>query len=405
MNIRGHCLGGGSFFCNPHALFILLSILYGVVTGVLVFHHVSTFSVNDYYAHATRVYDVWLTDGFGAFSQYISYPGWHFVQFLLAELGFSIRASTVITAGFFNMATALLVFYCFRQAIGKEHVLLAIVAGCAALMVTAVYVPWFSPHVYYGQSSPNIWHNPTYLAVRPAALASMALFVRLYNTRSRTGFKWFCEGGLLSVLLVISLLLKPSFFQVFLPAAIVFLLIDCCIWQRDLKFLAKMSAIFALPILVVALQFFSSFYSAGDSSSGIVIMPFAVWSVYTPNVGISLLLLLAFPLYSLFVLRKDVFAKGSVYLLPALMILAGLLQYILLAELGARMFDGNFGWGYATATFIAWCFFLPLFVRKALVEKSISGVKTVLGSVIVALHTASGIYYYIVLTTSTTVGF
>ena len=96
-------------------------------------------------------------------------------------------------------------------------------------LVSAIYVPSFNETPYLGQGSPNPWHNPTTIMVRPIALLVFVIVIGECVRVQRGGFRkgqglrvW--KGILIAVLLLLSNLSKPSFVQIFYPA--IFLLMS-----------------------------------------------------------------------------------------------------------------------------------------------------------------------------------
>jgi hypothetical protein len=90
-------------------------------------------------------------------------------------------------------------------------------------LVSAIYVPSFNETPYLGQGSPNPWHNPTTIMVRPIALLVFVIVIGECVRVQRGGFRkgqglrvW--KGILIAVLLLLSNLSKPSFVQIFYPA-------------------------------------------------------------------------------------------------------------------------------------------------------------------------------------------
>jgi hypothetical protein len=89
--------------------------------------------------------------------------------------------------------------------------------------VTAIYIPFFNEDIYVGQGSPNIWHSPTYLILKPFASCAFLFFILFAeNARYRNSIFY---AGLLSSTTAFSALVKPNFVIVFMPAMLIFLII------------------------------------------------------------------------------------------------------------------------------------------------------------------------------------
>ncbi len=375
----------------------LIIILYAVLTAALSYK-LAPIPESDLNTHAFNVIQVWKHQGFEEFFKGITYPGWHALVRFLLFLHVPNMAAAVIACVFFACLSVLAVWYTVSVILGKHaHVWLIAITTCALLMVSAIYIPWYNPHPYLGQGSPTVWHNPTYNAVKPFALLSCVLLFKMIERRDAS-LKTCTAYALLSL---VCLLMKPSFFQIQAPGVFLYLLLYL-IMYRDWKFVLKIGLSFVPIFLYMAVQFWMLFYAPEGEGGGIAFMPFALMVSSSPSIKISTLLLLAFPLYAILVLRKTIFQKSSPYLPIICMLLVGFLEYTLFIETGDRAYHGNFAWGYMLAVFLCWAFFLPLFVKKALVEKTMAKPLAFIGFVLVLLHFVSGCVYYGMLLADTT---
>ncbi len=151
-----------------------------------------------------------------------------------------------------------------------------------------------------------------------------------------------------------------------------------------------------LPSLaVMILQYIRAFYSSNKDAGGVSIAPFRAAGFYTDNVGISLLLVTAFPLFMLLVsLLKREFRVCDGFAL--LIFLSGLAERMLLVEEGSREYHGNFSWGYMLALYYLWFCAIRQYLALWACGRKKSGLDIflqVLASVLLALHVLSGIYY------------
>ena len=239
------------------------------------------------------------------------------------------------------------------------------VPGAAALalllsLVSAIYVPWFNAKPYLGQGSPNPWHNPTTIMVRPIGLLIFLVVMEECLRVQRAGFRrgqglriW--KGILIAFLLLLSNLSKPSFVQIFYPAIFVLMVMWLFVYRfRNFTFALQLMVCCLPSVALMGAQFVSAFYSSSNSeSSGVMIAPFKVAGLYTDNIAFSTLLLLAFPLFASFctlVRRRFDWTDGFAWI----MLLAGTAEKMLLAESGSRLWHGNFSWGYILAVYFVW---------------------------------------------------
>jgi len=284
-------------------------------------------------------------------------------------------------------------------------------------------VPWVNPTVYLGAGSPNTWHSPTQVAVMAMMLLCVPMTADIIEDFQRRLPAEDAETNvskrnavILSVLLAVSLLAKPTFLQAFLPAACLYCLV---LWIRRPKngaFFWRMLAVAAPSILLMFLQYLYYFkiYSATQGS----MMMFVSWGK-TGEVALKVLLTQAFPIYVLATcMERDTWRK-PLYQLTLLMDAASILELLLLSETGHRASDGNFGWALMGASLMLWALTLPLFMKKlgrrlarrraaAEGQPYLEGdspraetVKWSVGGALLLWHLASGIYYIVYLMTTT----
>lgn len=285
-------------------------------------------------------------------------------------------------------------------------------AAFALCLVGPVYVPWYSETIYRGQNSPNIWHSPTQIMVRPFALLAFYLTVRIYRRwRAAEGFPRQVyasrgEAALYTALITLSVWAKPCYFQVVVPALGVLLLADL-VRSRGKSFFCsiKMAAAYVPGALLTGMKFFESFFVESETAGiGIEIAPFAVWSHSSSSVFISILLLLAFPLFVI-LLDWRRFFRSVQGRLSILILAMGAGMKALLAEIGSRRYHGNFGWGYIMAAVLLWfvtfCHFLDLMTGNRLTGWRYRAAAWV-GWTLLALHLMAGILYYCILASTNT---
>lgn len=285
------------------------------------------------------------------------------------------------------------------------------VAGAAVFTLllsisSAVFVPWFNPKPYLGQGSPNPWHNPTTIMVRPIALLIFVLVMGECLRVQRGGFQkgqglriW--KGFALAVLLVLSNLSKPSFIQVFYPAIFVLMFLWLFAYRfRNFPFGMQLLVCCLPSVGLMGMQFLSAFYGTTNSdSAGVVIAPFKVAGLYTDNIAISTLLVLAFPLLmGLCSIIRRTFDWTDFF--AWVMLLVGMAEKFLLAEGGSRMAHGNFSWGYIIALYLLWFVSirdLAVWKGRLAGEISVWRVFSIIGFLLCGLvllaHFVSGIYY------------
>jgi len=322
------------------------------------------------------------------FNKFYFYPVWHFcVKFInwILPIGREWSAAFV-TACFIGAAGAILYWFVKKEMGEDWPVWKCTLLTVSLLFLTALYMPWYNQEVYLGQSSPTIWHNPTNLAVKPVVLLIFICFIKLYRERETIGNKYL---SMVSVLLLFSCFIKPSFIQGFLPAVVIFLLLELIPNKgKSFFFSLKIALMFIPSGIYFIVQYLSMFGSTESREIGI--RPFAVMKLDAPNPLFSLWLGIAFPLFVLIVLgAKKVFEDKALWL-TVLCYGTSLLEYILLIE-ETEAAAGNFEWALQLAMFL-------LFVMTAIRFYQIKWNNTwirVVGNLLFVYHVISGIWYYI----------
>lgn len=288
------------------------------------------------------------------------------------------------------------------------------VAGAALFTLVmslsaAIYIRPFNKTPYLGQGSPNPWHNPTTIMVRPIALLIFMLVMGECLRVQRGGFQkgkglriW--KGLLLAILLLLSNLSKPSFVQIFYPAIFLLMFLWLFVYRARNFPLGMQLLVCCVPsVALMGMQFLAAFYGSSNSdSAGVMIAPFKVAGLYTDNIAFSTLLLLAFPLtVSLCGIVRRTFDWVDFF--AWLMLLVGMTEKFLLAEGGSRLWHGNFSWGYILGAYLLWLVSIRDFAAWSTAIRgsgstggftkaaSVLGF-TLTGAVLLA-HFLSGLYY------------
>ncbi|MCD7880931.1 MAG: hypothetical protein LUG47_04545 [Clostridiales bacterium] len=327
---------------------------------------------------------------------------WHAFVWLLNRLGVElIYAGCLVTAGAVEAAYVIynLLFKEMLRWLDRRLIPFASLTLC---LVSAIYVPWYTTTIYRGQSSPNVWHNPTQMMVRPFALIAFWMTVRIYK-RLRKGDGWSTrafesKGEIVAYAFVLMLTVwaKPSFVQAFIPGLAILMIVDL-IRSRGKAFLFcfKTACAYIPAALLVLMNFISNFGS--DSASGIEIAFLDVWSHSTDNIPFSFLLLFDFPLFVFIVDWKQLISSVEGQLSLSNLGVAVVMKATL-AETGSRRYHGNLSWSYGLAAVFVWFIalrsFLELMFSDRLTGKKYT-VVAVVGWTLLALHLLTGILYYI----------
>ena len=330
---------------------------------------------------------------------------------VLADYHFALlHLSAALLLAFFVAANFYVIFLLIKVTVAarlKDGVCFAL--SLITILVSAIYVPWFSGFVYFGQWGPNSWHSPTTLMLRPLANLGFFLCATCFVSTNAPPKRLV---AFFAAVLLASTWVKPSFAITIIPALACFLIVTR---PQSLKpWFSALAA--ALPtMLLIAAQTRSTYGVAAKVQSSIVVDFAAVWSQYTPSILVSILLGLAFPLVSLIKHVVQAPPRWTFLAFAWLLVMVALIEGLLLAETGPRRMDGNLLWGYAISMQVVFVFSVAEFARICLAPRvdlhpiahtvpSLRGVALSEGppglrrqcitvAIVLLLHLLSGIYY------------
>lgn len=217
---------------------------------------------------------------------------------------------------------------------------------------------------FLGIFSMNPIHNPTYICVRGFSLLCFCLVGDILGAQKNKDYKGIffpVEKGLkryyiyLAVLLFLSTVAKPTFAEMFIPAVGLIVLAEWLgrIRQRNgsgaayfRNCLLRMLGCAVPALLYIFIQFLAYFIwrrSYGGDGSVIVTKWLEVWSLYSDNVALSVLLGMAFPLF-LVLINGEYFLKSIWGRLALVGYGVGFLEAAVLGEGGTKMTHANFLW-------------------------------------------------------------
>jgi hypothetical protein len=327
-----------------------------------------------------------------------------YIKLDMRELvNFHIAAALIMS--FFIALNAYIIYRLFMYLLAgySTNMSLCMLLAMAAIIVTPIYLPFFNVKLYLGQGSPNVWHNPTYILMKPFSYLAFFFIARLFMESDRV---W-SRLALVSVFFVLSAVAKPSFIIVFLPTVVIYSLLR---GPWDIKMHARLFLTFLPVVGLLVYQYIVAYQS---TNSQLIFDFLGVWRLWSPFIPVSIMLALAFPL-SVLVIRP--FSKGhdNAYLTLAWTgLMVSMFQLAVLAESGPRYMHSNFFWGYNISQDLLFIFSLLAYARwiikslgpdrgVAMKERIISAFgimsrKEVFGftvcSLALVLHLASGTYY------------
>lgn len=212
--------------------------------------------------------------------------------------------------------------------------------------VPVAYLLDLTIHYHKGGFPPNVWHNSTTMALMPFALAAFLLQVH--------SFEGDISGRVfaLTALIVIGILIKPSFFFAYGPATALWL-----VFFRA-PFSARMLA--ALPIVAggaLTLLLYLGIYKLQQGNlyedpSSLALRPFRAWSLMTTpdTFFMNFVASFAAPLLFMALALRPERPLWFAYALTLNVVAVAI--FVLLSETGPRDWHGNFLWQAIVCSFI-----------------------------------------------------
>ncbi|MBN2400148.1 MAG: hypothetical protein JXI33_07385 [Candidatus Aminicenantes bacterium] len=323
----------------------------------------------------------------------IPHPGFHILVILFSWLSFtSMEVSMIIVLVFCVLSSFVITYFYLRSKFLFDH-LESLLVSWILFLLGAIFVPFFSKTMYLGQGTPNIWHNPTFIAQKP--LAILIFFVGIvflqFNHKSLLDKK----SLFLAFLLFASVWIKPNFAITFILSLFIYIFLS-----RQSRFKINrygQALMVAIPsIISLALQYYFTYKPlAGQYRTSLIIDYLAVWKHYSPNPYISLLLGIAFPVV-LIIFKFSTIKKNPLFALAVIFLVIALVQMAFFAEAGYRFFYWNFSWSYDMGLFFVFLVALIAYfswMKSINKNKLLDIAKFLLCSLFLLLHLASGIIY------------
>jgi hypothetical protein len=236
--------------------------------------------LDDFFLHLQLIDSGGWRDAFSSYAadhKYYPNPLWHVLVYCTARLtDFSFAtASAVITAACVAASIAVLDHYLRKYttapSVFGEKALFGLAVGLN--VATALYIPPNNPYMAFFSGQP--WHNPTYLLMRPFAVACFFVFYELFteNPDDRRIFgKIKKQDGkiiLFGLLAFVSILAKPSFIFLFALPAVIFALVQIIqAEQKSLSLILVTKIGFCMiPSLALLLWQYSAVLNGGGGYS------------------------------------------------------------------------------------------------------------------------------------------
>ena len=267
---------------------------------------------------------------------------------------------------------------------------LTVLLSLSMLFVFAIPLPGYlsDDHYFYiGNYVPNVWHNSTILFLFPFALL---LFEQSYKQLEKYSLK---RNALIFILILLNLMIKPSYFFVFI-----------CVYPVLLLVRYKFNKEFWLSIIPLVVGFifmileYWIIYKTGTPSnkeaSSVIFLPFYRNPEFAELgwIPLTMAFSLLFPLlYSIINLPKML--KSSLFWYTFLSFAVSVLIFLFISESGPRASHGNFYWQIVICTWL--CFFVALLSLVKDFYTSGKSFKNILLASLFSIHVIIGIIYFV----------
>lgn len=237
-----------------------------------------------------------------------------------------------------------------------------------------------------GQFPPNLWHNSTSIFLMPFAVGLFWQGLKYWENPSRK------IAISILILLLINVIIKPSFAFVFVP---VFGVMSLWRWRFSVNFW-RIVGVGTLAVILIGMEYYAifqwnSFRTGPQPETGLTIAPFHVWSFHSTHIIWSLIASIAFPLSYIILFPKRILTSFPLQFAWALFAF-GLFIFIMIAETGLREFDANFIWQCYISNFLLFLVTIKDWQQKQ-TSSPFSPLASRISTLLFSLHLLSGIAY------------
>lgn len=248
--------------------------------------------------------------------------------------------------------------------------LISFVAFCMLFLfaIPDYYNAFVVDRYYLGRITPNVWHNSTIIFLMPFSLLLFWKQFKLLVSKSPQTSR--LDIFIISFLIILNLLIKPSFFFVYAPITTLFLLKKHKISKSFVyNVLPIVLGMIILFIQYVILYYFEYGVVQTEDSEISISLPFEIWSEFIPPwyIPISIIISLALPLLYFIFYKKTIRNLNVLGCYALSLALMGILISAFVLEDGPRRLHGNFFWQNVVCAYI-----LMLVISMDVLKKGIS---------------------------------
>ena len=276
---------------------------------------------------------------------------------------YPMRAVLVLLLAAANTAKYTIVREAFREWTSSKT---AKLASFSMLFVYIIPLMYFlkplgiflsADNMYMGYYVPNVWHNSTILCMMPFAIACYLLSVKQFKQYTDRRNKY------ISLFLVLSVLVKPSFFFVYVIAYPIIILSH---YGMSITFSKSLLPLLAGGICLVY-EYVTIYYSGVNDGSSVVIDIAQLFTLdFWQSHILYLVVSLSLPLLFLCLYGRTI-VRDPEFWFVLIMLVCGLGIMWCCRETGPRATHGNFGWQT-----IATMWFVYFYMLKTVINSEVS---------------------------------
>ena len=303
---------------------------------------------------------------------------------------YPMRAVLVLLLATANTAKYTIVREAFREWTSSKT---AKLASFSMLFVYIIPLMYFlkplgiflsADNMYMGYYVPNVWHNSTILCMMPFAIACYLLSVKQFKQYTDRRNKY------ISLFLVLSVLVKPSFFFVYVIAYPIIMLSQYGLSKTFSKSL--------LPLLAggicLVYEYVTIYYSGVNDGSSVVIDIAQLFTLdFWQSRILYLVVSLSLPLLFLCLYGRTI-VRDPEFWFVLIMLVCGLGIMWCCRETGPRATHGNFGWQTIAAMWFVYFYMLKTATNsEVLLLPQRGGYSQKIMLIIFGLHVIMGFVY------------
>jgi len=247
--------------------------------------------------------------------------------------------------------------------------------------------------MYLGKFVPTVWHNSTSILLFPFVLLLFWRQLKIIIDKHKINFK---NSLIISLLVIINVLIKPSFIFVFIPVTFILVLKKYFNKEFNFKefFISIIPLIIGLILILImsSLTYFFQYGSFQEESSSIGIKFFYVYRLFYPlwYLPVALFFSLGLPIMSIVFYPSILKFKPFGY--SFLLVVFSLLISFIFVENGPRLSHGNFIWQNVFTLFLLFLTNLVFLYNTFKVKFSLDFKNTILIFLLLS-HFISGFLY------------